>query len=309
VAAECWRLSAIVGIVLAAWGVWRIVSIRGGSATAATVAGVANPAVLIILVGGMHNDALMLGLMVAGVAVAMSGKRSWGMTLCVLAMAVKPNALLAVGAMAWFMWGSLWRQRIKGAVTAVAAVTSVFVVSGLGVGGGFGWIGADSNGSQVGPWSIGPKFFGVETGWPIVFIELVGLALAVGLILRIGRSGRWLVALGWGFLVVALTVPKPEPWYLTWSVALLACGGLTRRLEKSAVSVLIVMMVGTLLPLAYVWWLGGVTLLVWLAAVSARGPLEQRRVHDPAETALDRELGDARAPDLELTPASAETSP
>jgi hypothetical protein len=304
VAAECWRISAIVGMILCAWGVGRVVSIRGGNATAATMAGVVNPAVLIILVGGMHNDALMLGLMVAGVALAMSGKRSGGMFLCVLAMAVKPNALLAVGALSWFTWGCLWRQRIKGVALAVAAVGCVFVVSGLGVGGGFGWIRADSYGSLTGPWSIGPKFFGVETGWPIVLIELVGLALAVALVLRIGRSGRWVVALGWGFLVVALTVPKPEPWYLTWSVALLACGGLTRRLEQGAVWTLVAMMVGTLLPLAFVWWLGGVVLLVWLAAISARGRREQLRAGNAPEIPLDLESSDEQMPALALTPAS-----
>lgn len=135
VAAECWRLAAIVGLLLCAWGVTRIVARAGGDGRSATVAAVANPAILIVLVAGIHNDALMLGLTMAALAVALSGERVWGLALCCLAVAVKPNALLVLGALAWWTWGSRWRDRTKAAATAAAVLVAVLLVSGIGVGG------------------------------------------------------------------------------------------------------------------------------------------------------------------------------
>jgi alpha-1,6-mannosyltransferase len=133
VAAECWRITAILGLVLCAWGVGRIVSRRGGDATPATLAAAANPAMLIVLVAGIHNDALMLGLIVAGTALAVSQSRAGGMVLCALGVAVKPNALLAAGALAWWAWGTRWRQRTRGALAAATAVVGVLVVTGFGL--------------------------------------------------------------------------------------------------------------------------------------------------------------------------------
>jgi alpha-1,6-mannosyltransferase len=269
VAAECWRLTAIVGLVLCAWGVTRIVSRRGGNATEAMVVAVANPAILVILVGGIHNDALMLGLIVAGIALALSEALSWGVVLCSLGVAVKSNALLAVGAVAWWAWGSRWRPRTKGAVVAATAVLGVLVVCGLGVGGGFGWLTAlFSNKSVQGPWSIGWQFFGPERGWPVPIIEVTGLVLAVLLVLVRRRSGGWFVGLGWGFAALAVTNSRPEPWYLAWALVLLACGGLDRRSEQFGILVLGAMMLGSVLPDGTLWWNTGLVLLVWLGLVS-----------------------------------------
>ncbi|HEY7948420.1 MAG TPA: hypothetical protein VID75_12155, partial [Acidimicrobiales bacterium] len=271
VAAECWRVAAIIALVLCGWGVARVVTLRGGNATVATLAGVANPGFLIVLVGGIHNDALMIGLMVAGVALAVSGKRSWGVALCVLGLSVKATAIFAVAALSWCAWGGAWRERVRGSVAAVGLVVGVLFVGGLDVGGGFGWINsALSSGSLPGPWSIGARFFGIKTGLPVAGITVAGLALAVALVIRLGRSGRWYVGLGWGFAVLALTIPKPEPWYLAWGVALLACGGLSRRVEQAGTLILIAMMTGSVLPLADIWWFGGVIVLFWLGIVSAR---------------------------------------
>ena len=156
VAAQCWRATAVIGLLLCAWGVRRIVSLRGGNATAAVLA-VANPAVLIIVVGGIHSDALMLGLAVAGVALALSGQPAWGILLGAVGVAVKPNALLVVGALAWWAWGGGRRQRLVSLMATAGAVIGVLFVAGLVVGGGFGWVRSISSYGWVpGPWALGP---------------------------------------------------------------------------------------------------------------------------------------------------------
>jgi hypothetical protein len=270
-AAECWRLAAIIGLVLGAWGVARIVSLRGGDTTAAALAGLANPAVLLILVGGIHNDALMLGLAVAGIALALSGRHWWGLVLAALAVSVKPNALLVVAVLVWWASGDRWRARAGQAVTAAAALVGVLVVTGLGVGGGFGWLRPLVHYRWVpGPWSIAYQAFGVASGWPVTTIELTGLALAVVLILGVGRRREWIAALGWGFAVLAVTTPTPEPWYLAWAVVILASGGLGRRSERVGVLVLTVMMLGSLVPPGPLWWFSGLVVLGWLGATAIR---------------------------------------
>lgn len=270
-AAEYWRLTAIVGIALCAWGVKRIASSLGADSTRATLAGVANPAVLIILVGGIHNDALMLGLTVAGIALVMSGVAVGGITLCALGLAVKPNALLALGALAWWGWGTRRRQRVSGVIGATAAAVGVLLLSGLGAGGGFGWVRSLlSYGWVPGPWSLGPRFLGVQTGRPIEAVEMAGSVLAVLLVIGLGRSGRWVSGLGWGFAVLALTTPTPEPWYLTWAVVLLAAGGLNRKSERVGVLVLGAMILGSVIPPGPFWWFSGVIVLAWLGLVGLR---------------------------------------
>ncbi|HXQ63084.1 MAG TPA: polyprenol phosphomannose-dependent alpha 1,6 mannosyltransferase MptB [Acidimicrobiales bacterium] len=271
VAAECWRLMSVIGLVLCAWGVTRIVSMHGGDGTAAAVAAVANPAILLILVAGIHNDALMLGLVVAGMAVALSGRRTVGLVLCALGVAVKPNALLVVGALAWWAWGSRWRHRTRGILVAALAVAGVLAVGGLAVGGGFGWVRADLfSGEIAGPWSFAAQLFHSRSGWPVDAVEFAGFALAIAFVVGPGRPGGWIAGLGWGFAVMAVTVPRPEPWYVAWAVVLLACGGLRRHSERLGILVLSAMLAGSVLPLEILWWFEGVFALVWLGLVSLR---------------------------------------
>jgi alpha-1,6-mannosyltransferase len=272
VAAECWRLTAVIGLVLCAWGVTRIVSRHGANPTRATLAAAANPALLIIVVGGIHNDALMLGLIVAGIALVLGGRRGWGVVLCAVGASVKPNALLALGALAWWMGGGRrLPARAKDILATTTALVGVLVVSGLGVGGGFGWFTALVSYRWVpGPWSLGSRAFGAGSGWPVAAIEMTGVAVAVLLVLVGRRDRRWLVSLGWAFAALAITTPTPEPWYLAWAVALLACGGLDRRSERVGLAVLSGMMVGSLVPPGPFWWFGGALVLAWLGARALR---------------------------------------
>jgi hypothetical protein len=293
VAAECWRVTAIVGVVLCAWGVRRLVSLRGGDATMATVAGVFNPAVLIILVGGDHNDALMLGLTVAGIALALSNRHLWGLVLCALAVAVKPNALLPLGTLVWWLSGSDWRTRVKEAATATAVLLGVLVLCGLGTGGGFGWVKALILYRWLpSPWSLGWSAFGTRSGWPVTTIETAGVLVAVLLVIRARRPGQRIVALGWGLALLAVTTPTPEPWYLAWAVVFLAAGGLARRPERIGIAVLGAMMIGSLLPPGPLWWFAGVIVLVGLGVSAVRRPSTE----DGNERSEQAESSDAPSP-------------
>ena len=107
------RLLAVVGVVLIA-----VFLRRWPGATAKTLRlvfslGVLNPLVLLFLVGSGHNDALMIGLLVAGLSIARRGHAGWGIVLCALAGAIKIPGAVGVFAIAWTsVNGSrpLWRR-------------------------------------------------------------------------------------------------------------------------------------------------------------------------------------------------------
>ncbi len=94
IAVAWWRIAVVAALVLCSWGVARVASARGTNPVEAVIAGVANPGVLIIFVAGIHNDALMIALLVAGIALALTS-RPW-LALAVAALAVtRQGACLA----------------------------------------------------------------------------------------------------------------------------------------------------------------------------------------------------------------------
>jgi hypothetical protein len=298
VAAECWRLAAIAGLVLCAWGMARVTS-SSAAHSRAVVAGVLNPAVLVILVAGIHNDALMLGLSVAGLALVISGRHATGIVLVALGVAVKPNAFVVVAALAWWAWGSGGRDRIKGILAAGLAVVGVLAACGLVTGGGFGWIREDLlYGGIPGPWSLGADLIGSAV-WPVDVIELAGIVLAAVLVFRPQRPDHYIVGVGWAFAALAVTAPRPEPWYLTWAVVMLACGGLHRRVERTGIAIMGATMIGTILPFQFLWWSVGVIALAWLGVSSTRRSLRSERP-PPSETALSSgaDVSDVQAIDV-----------
>ncbi len=114
------RLLALVGVVLIALCVPRLARLyhRDGAELFALM--VLNPVVILHFIGGAHNDALMLGLLLAGLTMAKEKRPVVGVVLCALAAAIKAPALLGVIYIGWG-WlgpGAPKRDRIRPVVTA-----------------------------------------------------------------------------------------------------------------------------------------------------------------------------------------------
>jgi alpha-1,6-mannosyltransferase len=287
VAAEWWRVTAIVGLTLCLWGTGRLASHHGGNGVGAAMAAI-NPLVVVILVGGIHNDGLMLGLAVAAVALSIAARQWEGALLCAAAVAVKPNALLALGALAWWTWGRNRTDRLRAVVVTGVALVGVLVVSGLAVGGGFAWLSTGLvSGGIAGPWSIGAELTGSSTGWFVESVAVGGCVGAVALVLWSRARLGWMVGLGWGFAALAVSSPRPEPWYLTWAVVFLACGGLERRTGRLGIVVLTAMIAGSLLPLGVMWWFEGLIVLVALGVKASHSPpAEVAKIPSPSTPVL-----------------------
>ncbi|MDD7815092.1 alpha-(1-_6)-mannopyranosyltransferase A [Mycobacterium sp. CSUR Q5927] len=102
------RLCMLPGLALLIWAAPRVARRVGGSAPAALFLAVLNPLVIIHLMGGVHNEMLMVGLMIAGIALTLERHHLAGITLVALAAAVKATAVIALPFLVW-----IWMRRLR----------------------------------------------------------------------------------------------------------------------------------------------------------------------------------------------------
>ncbi|MCV7385196.1 alpha-(1-_6)-mannopyranosyltransferase A [Mycolicibacter longobardus] len=102
------RLCMLPGLALLIWAAPRVAGRVGGSAPAALFLAVLNPLVIIHLMGGVHNEMLMVGLVIAGIALTLERHHLAGITLVALAAAVKATAAIALPFLVW-----VWMRRLR----------------------------------------------------------------------------------------------------------------------------------------------------------------------------------------------------
>ncbi len=266
-----------------------------------------NPLLVIDLVGGAHNDALMLGLVVLALWCAYRGW-FWVAILAVgVAMAVKQPALLAAlpvavigsGWASW-RWPDLARflprlLLVLGGVLGVFA--GVSVLTGLG----FGWLGAMGVPGMIvtmAPFSL--------TGWALQQgFELLGWADAARITPTVATIVAYVVAFGlmawlavrylrtrpitflaWAYLAYAFFGPALHSWYLLWGAIFLPLARTSSRTLRTAAiltSVLLVYGAGNL-----AWRNDAVALaLAALAAALVWLVMRRRSRHKPADAPTD----------------------
>jgi hypothetical protein len=234
------RLLALVGVGLMAMSIPSLSRSLGRDPSYAFTVAVLNPVTILHLVGGAHNDALMLGLLMAGLAVARRNRPVLGIVLCSLAAAVKVPAALGVLYIGWDWLGTGLpvRARIRPVVTAGliagAVLSALSVVTGLG----WSWVLNLSTPGTVRSWvapATGAGIFltdlahlvgiGVPLHTTLSLTRglgvLVACAFAVWMLLRSDRIGA-LRAMGLSLLVIVALGPVVQPWYLSWGLVVLA---------------------------------------------------------------------------------------
>jgi hypothetical protein len=234
------RLLALVGVLLIAACVPRLARLYHRDGAELFTLMVLNPVTLLHLIGGAHNDALMLGLLVAGLTAAKEKRPIVGILFCALATAIKAPAALGILYVGWSWLGpqASTRDRLRPVVTAGligAGVLGFFsYVSGLG----WGWVTILGTPGAVRSWtapttSLALAFTGVA--------HFVGVGVGLGGVLSVTRffgllaagiAGVWLLlnsdrigtlkALGITLLLFVALGPVVQPWYLSWGLILLA---------------------------------------------------------------------------------------
>jgi hypothetical protein len=276
------RAVELVGFVLLAVFVPRLATLLGADPGRATWLVLLSPLMLLALVAAAHNDLLMVGLLVAGVTLAVERRPLPAIALCALAATIK---LPAAAAIPFILVAEADRRTwIRGVLIAAGVVVAVSLVSGLGL----GWISSSifSTPQKV-RLAITPA---TALGWTVAQIVPVGarglesafgvIAFAVSLLFGLAllwrtRPSNMVRYLGFALIAAAVCGPATWPWYLTWGLVLLAsCPGIqSSRLLAATIVVgaLVVKADGVLafpLHTAPVF----VALYVAIAAVAARRP-------------------------------------
>lgn len=258
------RLPALLGVVLIVTYLPRVARLAGVDPREVAWFSTINPLLLIDFVGGAHNDALMMGLVVLALHVALRGGFFPALVIVGVAGTIKQPAMLAAFPVAvigsgWSGWTprELARFAPRG-LFALAVVLGTFALVSLATGLGFGWFNAVTvPGSIVtlAPFSL--------LGWlaqslldlagldptgrlALTVVHSMGLGLMVGavgyLILRFGRTEP-LAFLAWAYLAIALLGPALHSWYLLWGGLLLPLARPSPAVIRVAATVVAVLLV------------------------------------------------------------------
>lgn len=268
-----YRLLAFAGLGLMVWALPKLARRCGLDTGLAMWLGLANPLVLFHLVSGIHNEALMVGLMLAGFEIGLrAGERLLdrdllvGALLIIAASAIKLPAILALGFL-----GMEWARRRGGRIRDVASVAGLFgllsvacyLPMSLGTGVGVGWLKTLAIPQLIRSWmsvttdlgmiggQVGILFrLGDHTDAVLAVARNIGLAASAALVVLLlfavlrGRVEP-ITGMGTALGAVVLLGPVVHPWYLLWAaIPLAATRGLPRyrraALAASAVLALLV---------------------------------------------------------------------
>lgn len=254
------RTLALAGLALIVWALPRLARRLGISPVFALWLGAANPLVLFHLVSGTHNEALMIGLMLAGLELALRrpvlGPGLLAGTMLIAAAAsVKVPAALALGFVTVWLarhrGGRLRDLALTGAVVGATALLGTVLI-GVGTGLGFGWVATLDTPNAVRSWMSVTTDLGLLAAWIGSLLGLgdhttsvLGLARACGLVGSTGICGLllwrcWrgrldpLAGVGIGLGAVVLLGPVVHPWYLLWAAIPLAASATHPAFRVSA---------------------------------------------------------------------------
>ena len=237
------RLCMLPGLALLIWAAPRIARHVGADGAVALWICVLNPLVIVHLMGGVHNEMLMVGLMMAGIALTFSRHHIAGAALIAIAVAVKATAVLALPFMVWVWMRHLGGNRLRAFIFATAAsvatFVAVFAVLSALAGVGLGWLTALAGSVRIINWLTIPtavanlanvigglfmpvNFYAILDVTRIVGIGVIGVSLPL-LWWRFRHTDREaLQGIAWAMLVVVLFVPAALPWYYTWPLAVVS---------------------------------------------------------------------------------------
>lgn len=241
------RLWAVLAVAILAVAVPALARRHGISGAKALWLAVLNPLVIMHFVAGAHNDALMAAAVVVALLLAIDYHPVLGTLLLAVAISVKPIAIVALPFLG-LIWAGVhagWWQRIRAWIFSGVITGAVVVILGLVSGTGLGWLAALSTPGAIRTWLSPPTALGMILGSGVRAVGLGdhidllvsicrGLALVAAVLILAylvlkpeGRSG--VRGAGLALLTVVLLGPVVQPWYLLWSLPLLAAAGMAAR--------------------------------------------------------------------------------
>ncbi len=250
------RLIELVGVAMIVWAVPRLARRCGMDPVSALWLSVLNPLLLFHLIAGGHNEALMIGAMLAGLVLALDRHLIPGVVLITVAVSIKVTAGMALPFLVIIRarrrggrWSDLFREGAIVAVIAGATFLAITVIAGQG----FGWVRALNTPGTVRSFLSVSTSLGVGAGQAGLLLGLgdhtnaaidvmqplgtiAGALIALVIMWQCWR-GRISPVLGLGIALGAFVLLSPviQPWYLLWAALPLAAATADPRYRKTTV--------------------------------------------------------------------------
>ena len=239
------RLPAIAALVVIATLLPRIATALGRDPRLALWLGVLNPLTVLHLLGGAHNDVIMIALVVVALWLATKRRLVLASLAVALAAAVKQPALVAVVAVGLLCaptpprsrQGAWTRERLVNVATVSAVALGGFAFITAATGLGYGWIDAMRVPGQVRTYLAPSTGVGsllelllhitghqVGAGLAVPVMRVVGLlacALVVGWLVLRKAPRQPVTVLVLMLLAIVVCAPSLHPWYVLWGGLLL----------------------------------------------------------------------------------------
>lgn len=267
------RLVSLVGIAAAAWGILALARRCGVSPSATLWLGVLNPLTILHLVGGIHNEAILLGFMLVGLELGLRGISRLGHdtalaaaylaasgALITCAGLVKVTGFIALGFVGMALARELNGRFGRAGALAVAVVTqtALLVATTLAItaatGIGLGWVTGQGGAASIRSWlsvttdiaviggNIGMLLgLGDHIEAMLLVTRGAGIAVAAAFMVRmLWATYRGTIhpvgALGVATLVLVVLFPVVHPWYPLWAILPLAAWA-NRLFFRAAVAI------------------------------------------------------------------------
>lgn len=267
------RLFSLLGIVAAGWAIAHLAARCRVSPEAALWLGILNPLTILHLVGGIHNEAFMLGLALVGLELglrAVNDEHSarWHQWLLFIASGVliscagmvKVTGFIGLGfvGMAWAKrlvdkhsvspLRAVLRAGVVQLVVLALSIAFITVVTGIDI----GWVFGQGGAATIRSWlstttsvGVGAGFLGMLLGLGDHTEAILTVTRSVGVIIATGFMVRMLFAvyrgaihpvggLGVSTFVLVVFFPVVQPWYILWAILPLAAWA-NRRFFRMAV--------------------------------------------------------------------------
>jgi alpha-1,6-mannosyltransferase len=236
------RVIALLGVALTAVCLPVLARRAGVPAERAVWLALACPIVAVHLISGAHNDAVMVGLIVAALTLAAATRPSHAHlagagALLGLAVGVKATALVVLPFVVLMAvppgapLRALWRPAALLGGAAIATLAAVSVAAGLDL----GWIGGLTGSGASVQWTapstavgmtldlIGSAFGAHWNAVPVTrVLGIAALAVVLAVLWWRARGGSALLGAGLALAATVVLAPVFHPWYATWPLAVLA---------------------------------------------------------------------------------------
>ncbi|MGO1445413.1 alpha-(1-_6)-mannopyranosyltransferase A [Corynebacterium casei] len=150
-----YKLISVLSFAAIAWSIPVIARKLGGDPTLALWLGVANPVMILHLIGGMHNESTMVALVSVGLLTCLHHRYLVGIALIAVAVSLKATAFIAVPFVVWLMmhhFGQRFNKIaafiVSGAVAVIETVAVVALVTWAS-GTSSGWLSEITGNSKV----------------------------------------------------------------------------------------------------------------------------------------------------------------